>query len=131
MTVQSILQTSNSSKRDKSINAKPLSNEGGFCYLAYKVSLPAREFFTGDEFHAFVCAVVDADTFVFDDALAKHGQQVVLFRNEVDGLQGLWDGASLNDGIEQFALRGISQDFPSLFDLCTYYFKLSIRWHDK
>jgi len=51
------------------------------------VSLPAREFFTSGEFHAFVCAIIDADAFCFDDALAEYGQQVVLFRNEVNGLQ--------------------------------------------
>ena len=92
------------------------------------------ELFPRGKFNALIRAVVDADAFVLDDAIAEHGEQVIGFGEEVDGLQGLRDGAgfdravadlcaadgtphfmSTDAGVENFG-DGIESEFAGLGD---------------
>ena len=71
------------------------------------------ELFPCSKFDAFVGAVVDADAFVLDDAIAEHGEQVIGFGEEVDGLQGLRDGAGLDGAVADLCAANRAPHFMS------------------
>ena len=71
------------------------------------------EFLACREFNTLVCAVVNADALILDDAVAEHGQQVVIIRQHIDGLQGLRNGADFNGAVADLCAANGAPHFMS------------------
>ena len=71
------------------------------------------KFFPRGKLNALICTVIDADAFVLDDAITEHGEQVIGFGEEVDGLQGLRDGAGFDGAVADLCTADRAPHFMS------------------
>ncbi|MEY2816727.1 MAG: hypothetical protein RL275_190, partial [Chloroflexota bacterium] len=85
-----------------------------FCLplLFLKILFP-NKLLAGGKLNTLVRTVVNADALVLDDAIAEHGEQVIIVGEHVDGLQGLRNGADFDGAIADLGAADGAPHFMS------------------